>query len=310
MTYNPFDAEHLDSYIAKSAAKRKQNIINDDSSEMQPPDVKPSTINQSGKQNEEYVTRKELKDLHRKYKTLKERITILEGKFATPEPTAKHVAEKDAEVESLSQPTTSTDHLFNGENLQSVRGIDVVDTLDPPDIRMEGRHLYYIFNAAVFFCTYETTKNFASSVGLSKSLPIVHMAGASFGEMTCCLIRVPVEVIKQRAQVFTNTSSYSVLRNTLQSEGFRGLYRGYLSTVIREVPFSFMQFPMWEYFKILWSREQGKPVDPWQSSICGAVAGSIASGITTPLDVAKTRIMLAEDVCGKGLEDKLKKRKG
>ncbi|CAG2223590.1 unnamed protein product [Mytilus edulis] len=63
----------------------------------------------------EYVTRKELKDLHRKYKTLKERITILEGKFATPEPTAKHVAEKDAEVESLSQPTTSTDHLFNGK---------------------------------------------------------------------------------------------------------------------------------------------------------------------------------------------------
>ncbi|CAC5418307.1 SLC25A26 [Mytilus coruscus] len=120
------------------------------------------------------------------------------------------------------------------------------------------------------------------------------MAGASFGEVTCCLIRVPVEVIKQRAQVFTNTSSYSVLRNTLQSEGFRGLYRGYLSTVIREVPFSFMQFPMWEYFKILWSREQGKPVDPWQSSICGAVAGSIASGITIPLDVAKTRIMLAE----------------
>ncbi|XP_071172091.1 LOW QUALITY PROTEIN: mitochondrial S-adenosylmethionine carrier protein-like [Mytilus edulis] len=129
--------------------------------------------------------------------------------------------------------------------------------------------------AAVFFCTYETTKNFASSVGLSKSLPIVHMAGASFGEMTCCLIRVPVEVIKQRAQVFTNTSSYSVLRNTLQSEGFRGLYRGYLSTVIREVPFSFMQFPMWEYFKILWSREQGKPVDPWQSSICGAVADAL-----------------------------------
>lgn len=147
--------------------------------------------------------------------------------------------------------------------------------------------------AALFFVTYESSKNIATSLGADKSSPFVHMAGASLAEMACCLIRVPVEVIKQRAQACPELSSYQIFRNTLSGEGFRGMYRGYLSTVAREVPFSFLQFPMWEYFKVLWAMEQNQPVQPWQSSVCGALAGTIAAGITTPLDVAKTRIMLA-----------------
>lgn len=35
----------------------------------------------------------------------------------------------------------------------------------------------------------------------------------------------------------------------------------------------------------------------WQSAMCGCLAGSIAGAVTTPLDVAKTRIMLAEVSC-------------
>jgi len=46
-------------------------------------------------------------------------------------------------------------------------------------------------------------------------------------------------------------------------------------------------------FKSVWSWEQGHPVWAWQSSICGAVSGGFAAAVTTPLDVAKTRVMLA-----------------
>jgi len=42
-----------------------------------------------------------------------------------------------------------------------------------------------------------------------------------------------------------------------------------------------------------WGARQGCPVEPWQSGLCGAVAGGLAAAVTTPLDVAKTRIMLA-----------------
>ncbi|XP_019633926.1 PREDICTED: S-adenosylmethionine mitochondrial carrier protein-like [Branchiostoma belcheri] len=148
--------------------------------------------------------------------------------------------------------------------------------------------------AAVFFVTYEFVKSLTGSLLPESLAPVSHMIGASAGEVGACIVRVPVEVVKQRAQANPGHSSYSVLRRTVTQEGFRGLYRGYLSTVIREIPFSFVQFPIWEFLKKSWSNRQGKLVDPWQGAVCGAISGGFSAAVTTPLDVAKTRIMLAE----------------
>jgi solute carrier family 25 S-adenosylmethionine transporter 26 len=90
------------------------------------------------------------------------------------------------------------------------------------------------------------------------------------------------------------SSSWATFQRTLYSDGFRGLYRGYTTTVLREIPFSLIQFPLWERLKVTWSRSQATPIQPWQSTVCGAFAGGVAALMTTPLDVAKTRIMLAE----------------
>ena len=88
-----------------------------------------------------------------------------------------------------------------------------------------------------------------------------------------------------------------IMRTAIRDEGFfRGLFRGYRTTVLREIPFSLIQFPLWEFFKSTWSKtlSDGAPLSPWQSAICGSLAGGISASVTTPLDVAKTRIMLSE----------------
>ncbi|CAI5688628.1 mitochondrial S-adenosylmethionine carrier protein [Oreochromis niloticus] len=152
-------------------------------------------------------------------------------------------------------------------------------------------------NAAAFFVTYEYTKALLGTGGvfaLPHVAPVTHMLAASLGEVVACLIRVPTEVVKQRAQASLSSSTYSILLATLREEGVRGLYRGYGSTVLREIPFSLVQFPLWEYLKTLWSSRQGHTLYSWQSAVCGAVAGAVAAFVTTPLDVAKTRIMLAK----------------
>ncbi|OTF75356.1 S-adenosylmethionine mitochondrial carrier protein-like protein [Euroglyphus maynei] len=120
------------------------------------------------------------------------------------------------------------------------------------------------------------------------------MISASMGEIVACLVRVPVEVVKQRAQAF-HMDSVQVLRQTMRQSGWRGLYRGYASTIMREIPFSMIQFSLWEQTKQTWAHwQQTTTVQPYQAMICGSFSGAIAAFLTTPFDVAKTQIMLQD----------------
>uniref|UniRef100_A0A673IG74 Mitochondrial S-adenosylmethionine carrier protein n=1 Tax=Sinocyclocheilus rhinocerous TaxID=307959 RepID=A0A673IG74_9TELE len=146
-------------------------------------------------------------------------------------------------------------------------------------------------SAAAFFVTYESTKSLFTGYSATNLAPITHMLAASLGEIVACLIRVPTEVVKQRTQASPSLNTYRVLLNTLQEEGFRGLYRGYGSTVLREVGWLSSTH---QVLIAVWWRRQGGRLDSWQAAVCGALAGGVAAFVTTPLDVAKTWIMLAK----------------
>ncbi|CAG8755586.1 6729_t:CDS:2, partial [Dentiscutata heterogama] len=68
----------------------------------------------------------------------------------------------------------------------------------------------------------------------------------------------------------------------------------FTSLIFREVPFSCIQFPLYENFKYLVANgTHRKYIEPWEAAICGSFAGGITAGVTTPLDVIKTRLMLS-----------------
>ncbi|KAI9660268.1 MAG: S-adenosylmethionine transporter [Alyxoria varia] len=171
--------------------------------------------------------------------------------------------------------------------------------------------------AALFFVTYEGAKDFfgrsrhfgrhaESSDELLQGQwheAGEHMMAASLGEVAACAVRVPTEVVKQRAQASRDASSIAALRAILAirheaglSDVWKGLYRGWTITVIREVPFTVIQFPLWEAMK-KWSRNtQEKPItSTGESALFGCLSGAVAAALTTPLDVLKTRMMLATD---------------
>lgn len=195
--------------------------------------------------------------------------------------------------------------------------------------------------AALFFCTYEATKTKAaefrrnalgggadglesSSSSSSKSnIPVAagdgghaldHMAAASLGEIAACAVRVPTEVIKQRAQAGhhggSSLSSLTAILSQRSAIGLSGvwreLYRGWGITILREVPFTIIQFPLWEALKRMGRQRQrleisrGQDVGVVESALYGSVAGAVAAGITTPLDVLKTRVMLSKQRLGMG----------
>jgi solute carrier family 25 S-adenosylmethionine transporter 26 len=179
--------------------------------------------------------------------------------------------------------------------------------------------------AALFFVTYENTKTFLSSRRLARDAipgavpgandweaPIEHMIAASLGEIAACAVRVPTEVVKQRAQARQYPSSLSALSSILSlrsSIGFTGvwreLYRGWSITVFREVPFTVIQFPLWESMKEWRLRTTQRDfgagkIMAWESALAGSLAGAFAAGVTTPLDVLKTRMMLSREKISMG----------
>lgn len=158
----------------------------------------------------------------------------------------------------------------------------------------------HCLSATVFFITYETIKEKLHhykvfSPGGNAHI-LNHMIAASVGEVASCLVRVPYEVIKMRSQtsIAKQVSNIAITRGVIAKEGFYGLYRGFSSTVIRDLPFSAIQYPIWEQLKVRHLRKHKRPASASESAFYGSIAGAVAAFITTPLDVAKTRIMLAD----------------
>lgn len=171
-------------------------------------------------------------------------------------------------------------------------------------------------SSGAFFTTYEGTKSLlhrlnppSGTKGSSMiPTPLIHAVASSIAELVSCFILTPAEVLKQNAQMVQKSGSASTqafdANATLQAlrkfKKPRQLWRGYTALAARNLPFTAMQFPIFEHLKqtILSYRQQhgtarGTLLEKGLvTAVSAGTAGSIAAVITTPVDVVKTRIML------------------
>ncbi|OAA38636.1 Mitochondrial carrier domain protein [Metarhizium rileyi] len=158
--------------------------------------------------------------------------------------------------------------------------------------------------AGLFFSTYEKAKTTIGALPLHQSL--VHSSASAIAELASCLVLAPAEVIKQNAQMLREGPAKSGVSTSLQAwrqlaanDAPRRLFTGYTALVARNLPFTALQFPIFEYLRSwAWERRQqgSREKGVWETGlIAGASAGSagaVAAWVTTPSDVVKTRMML------------------
>ncbi|XP_070763002.1 mitochondrial glutamate carrier 1 isoform X3 [Enoplosus armatus] len=88
-------------------------------------------------------------------------------------------------------------------------------------------------------------------------------------------------------------SATGITVELLKTRGLAGLYRGAGATLMRDVPFSMIYFPLFANLNTLGRESQGDVevrAPFWQSFVAGCTAGSVAAVAVTPLDVIKTRL--------------------
>jgi solute carrier family 25 S-adenosylmethionine transporter 26 len=125
----------------------------------------------------------------------------------------------------------------------------------------------------------------------------VHAAASSLAELVSCAILTPAEVIKQNAQMVAHNSPHNATLATLARfrQNPAALWRGYAALAGRNLPFTAMQFPLFERLREAWKkRREAKGVSSGSlvesagiTAVSAGAAGAVAAVLTTPVDVVK-----------------------
>eukprot|EP00752_Nemacystus_decipiens_P014686 g13082.t1 len=135
----------------------------------------------------------------------------------------------------------------------------------------------------LYLTTYEATKGFLTdgeavasdgSRAAAAGGMLTHLTAGMLAEVVCCVVFVPVDVVKERLQVQRTgvampstldgvgggggvgkapvppyRGSADTLKTILRTEGLRGIYKGYLATLASFGPFSALYFMFYEQAK-------------------------------------------------------------
>lgn len=152
--------------------------------------------------------------------------------------------------------------------------------------------------SSAFFSVYNMTKSKLEYHAYCENIHryLTDVFAVYMGHTASCGVRVPVDVVKQNSRRPANAglTVFQLVNKLVCSKGIgEVLGRQLLTTVVREIPFCSIKFPLWEFFKVTLEsrrRAQNRNIETYESAIVGAIAGGIAAAITTPFDLAFKRV--------------------
>jgi len=118
----------------------------------------------------------------------------------------------------------------------------------------------------------------------------VSLASGGLARWAAVTLVNPLELVrtKMQSKKMPWSDVMKCLRELVQTQGLRGLWNGYTATLLRDVPFSALYWPLYEQCKAIMNLYTSNRDSFLINFGSGAVAGSVASTVTLPFDVIKT----------------------
>eukprot|EP01018_Ginkgo_biloba_P004963 Gb_37582 [translate_table: standard] len=154
---------------------------------------------------------------------------------------------------------------------------------------------------AVYFSVYEACKEKLGGNGPGHH-PLAHAGSGVIATVASDAVLTPMDVVKQRLQLRSTPYGGVIdcIRRILREEGLRAFYASYRTTVLMNAPFTAMHFATYEAMKkvlIGFFPDNVSEENLFIHITAGGAAGALASAVTTPFDVVKTRLQ-CQGVCG------------
>ena len=144
-----------------------------------------------------------------------------------------------------------------------------------------------------YFAFYGAAKKVLESHSDYSVSTIAFLAGG-IGALGSSIVKVPAAVCIRSVQANVYPNVIVAAKQITTAAGPRGLFTGYLPTLLEDVPDMAVKFAAYETMRAMHRRFTGKSADESAAAAdisMGLVAGAVAAGATTPLDVVKTRMM-------------------
>lgn len=139
------------------------------------------------------------------------------------------------------------------------------------------------------------------------TLPREMLAGAGAG-LCQIIITTPMELLKIQGQDAGRTaaqqkqrpSALKVAIDLVKSKGLAGLYKGVSATMLRDVSFSVVYFPLFAHLSSLGHSQRSHKSEGktdtnsifWVNFVAGCAAAGVSAVAVNPADVVKTRLQL------------------